>query len=164
MSWICASCGEVHEELPALAVQSPDAWFAASPEEREAEFQLTSDICVWRDEHFFLRCSLDLPIIGANDSLNFGIWSSLGKANFEIYLDKWDDPDRAQLAPMFGWLSNQLPDYPDTSGVKCYVHAREPDLRPWLEIEPTDHPLSRHFHEGVTREYAAAYAHKHVGI
>jgi hypothetical protein len=164
MSWVCASCGEVHDELPSVAFRTPDVWFAASDSEREADFDLTSDTCVWRDEHFFVRCSLELPIVGIEAGLNFGIWSTLSEANFDRYLANWDDPGRADLGPMFGWLANNVPDYPDTSQIKCNVHPLEPGLRPRLEIQHSDHPLSRHYHEGVTLEWAASYVHKHLDI
>jgi len=164
VSWVCASCGEVHDELPVVAFPAPYVWYAASEAEREADFDLTSDTCIWKNEHFFVRCSLDLPIIGTNQVLGFGIWSTLSEANFDRYLDHWDDPDRATLGPMFSWLANVVPDYPDCSTIKCNVHPLEPDFRPRLEIERSDHLLSRHYHEGVTPDYAAAYVHKHLGI
>jgi hypothetical protein len=164
MSWVCACCGKVHDELPSVAFAAPYAWFAASEAEREADFDLTSDTCIWKGQHFFVRCSLDLPIIGTTDSLNFGIWSTLSEANFDLYLDNWDDPDRAKLGPMFGWLANEVPDYPDTSRIKLHVHPKEPGLRPRLEIERSDHPLSVHYHEGVAPQWVASYVHKHLGI
>ncbi|HYJ53818.1 MAG TPA: DUF2199 domain-containing protein, partial [Allosphingosinicella sp.] len=106
----------------------------------------------------------ELPIIGTEEVMGFGAWASLSKDDFKLYLDKYEDPCRAHLQPMFGWLSNQLPDYPDSTWVKCTVYPQDPGLRPLLEIQPGDHPLSQHYEGGVTPEYAAAYLHKHLGI
>jgi hypothetical protein len=164
MSWKCACCGEVHDELPVLAFHAPDAWFGASEAEREADFKLTPDTCIWKNEHCFVRCSLDLPIIGTPDKLGFGIWSSLSATNYDRYLDNWDHPDRASLGPMFGWLANAAPDFPDTSRVKTNVHPLEPGMRPRLEIGRSDHPFSLACHEGVTPEWAATYVHRHLAI
>ena len=33
-----------------------------------------------------------------------------------------------------------------------YAHIQEPDNRPIFELEPTDHPLSREYYEGITAE------------
>jgi hypothetical protein len=164
MSWVCACCGEVHDELPSVAFHAPDAWFNAPEEVRESEFNLTSDSCIWKDQHFFVRCSLNLPIVGMKRNLSFGIWSTLSKASFDQYLNHWEDPERTRLGPMFGWLANQVPDFPDTSHLKVNVHPLEPDFRPLLEIEPGHHPLARYFREGVTLDWAAFYVHKHLGI
>jgi len=164
MSWVCACCGEVHEELPVVAFHAPDVWFDAPEAARESEFELTSDTCIWKDQYFFVRCSLNVPIVGMERELGFGIWSTLSEANFNRYLDHWDDPQRARLGLMFGWLANQVPDFPDTSQLKVNVHPLEPDFRPLLELQPGDHPLATHFREGVTLEWATSYVHKHLDI
>jgi hypothetical protein len=33
-----------------------------------------------------------------------------------------------------------------------YAHIEEPDKRPWFELEPTEHPLSREFYHGIPAE------------
>jgi hypothetical protein len=63
-----------------------------------------------------------------------------------------DDPKRADLPPMFSWLSTKFPDYPDTLNLKMYAHVQEPGLRPHFELEPSDHPLSQEFHHGIMPE------------
>jgi hypothetical protein len=152
MTWFCARCGEPHDELPAVAFQAPDAWDCATEDERKADFDLSPDVCVQRNEYFYVRCSLKLPIIGTSETFDFGIWSTLSETSFDDYMD------------YFGWLANQPPGYPDVTGVKCNVHPSEPDFRPLLELEDGGHPLCRHFHDGMTREFAAEYVHEHLGI
>lgn len=41
-------------------------------------------------------------------------------------------------------------DAPFMWGVWTLVHPRKGGNRPYLELEPTEHPLSRDFHEGLT--------------
>jgi len=57
-------------------------------------------------------------------------------------LELWDAPARSEEPPMFGWLSTNLPPYPQTVNLKTSVHLRNDGLRPFIELEPTDHPLA----------------------
>jgi hypothetical protein len=63
-----------------------------------------------------------------------------------------DDPKRVELPPMFSWLSNSIPDYPETLNLQMYAHIKELGERPTFELEPTDHPLSVEYYEGITPE------------
>ncbi|HET7286454.1 MAG TPA: DUF2199 domain-containing protein, partial [Pyrinomonadaceae bacterium] len=72
--------------------------------------------------------------------------------NFDKFTAVNDDPARVELPPMFSWLSNQIDEYPDTVNLKMYAHVHEPDERPTFELEPTDHPLSQEYYQGITPE------------
>jgi hypothetical protein len=62
------------------------------------------------------------------------------------------NPKRVELPPMFSWLSNRIPEYPDTLSLKMYAHIRELNGCPSFEMELTDHPLSQEYHKGITPE------------
>jgi hypothetical protein len=62
-SFICASCGEIHEGFPALTFMAPAPWDWASEEERAADWTLGSDVCRFRDVDVYIRAVLALPII-----------------------------------------------------------------------------------------------------
>jgi len=160
----CAICGDEHEDLPAVAATAPAQYDWASGEERSAEFELTSDTCVWNNEHFFIRCVLAIPYSDQCGALSFGVWSTLSEANYKLYLDAWDRPDRSDLEPMFGWFSNQLPGYPDTMNLACEVHPRDDGLRPLITLEPSDHLLALQQVSGIRLDEAARYVHAHLGI
>jgi hypothetical protein len=162
--WRCASCGEVHTDLPALVIEAPAIWFDSTEDQRARDFELTTDTCIWCNEGYFVRCVLALPFVDREGSLEFGIWSSLSKDNFHRYMAEFESPERANLRPMFGWFSNRLPGYPDTENLKCHVHPREPGLRPTIQLEPTDHPLAVQQRTGIKFEEAVAYAHRHLGL
>src|SRR6185503_20255762 len=72
--WRCASCGEIHTDLPAFAMEAPAIWFDAGDDERARDFELTSDTCIWRNEAYFVRCVLELPFAGREGGLEFGVW------------------------------------------------------------------------------------------
>ena len=97
-------------------------------------------------------------------TFDFGVWSTLSRENFARYMELFDNADRTELGPMFGWFSNRLPGYPDTTNLKCHVYPCEPDFRPMIELEPTEHPLSIQQRQGVRFEDAVAYCHEHLGL
>jgi hypothetical protein len=149
--YICGCCGKYHDELPLnYGSPAPIYYEEATKRERKKRFEINDDLCVMDGEHFFIRGCIEIPVKGLNEPFVWGVWVSLSEENFERTLENWDNPDREELEPMFGWLSTHLPFYPDTLNMKTYVHTRSIDLRPYIELEPTDHPLSVEQREGIT--------------
>ena len=154
-SWTCPCCGEQQEGLPALAFTTPDnlpeltmwQWF------RHGGYG--DDLYVDRESGgYFVRCVLEIPIIGCEQPLEWGVWSSLSEANFKHYRKTMGGKDRSKLDAMFGWFSSHLPGYPETRGLKCNVVARDAGLRPLIDLEPTDHPLAIDQRNGITKDRA----------
>jgi hypothetical protein len=110
------------------------------------------DYCVIEDRGFFVRGLIHLPIIGAAETFRWGVWGSLSRESFEKLQEMGQDPRRVELPRMFSWLSNQIPEYPDTLNLKMYARIQEPGSRPHFLLEPTEHPLSREYHGGTTPE------------
>jgi hypothetical protein len=160
----CAVCGGEHDDLPAVASNAPAQYDWATEEERAANFELTTDTCVWNNEHFFIRSVLELPFSDRDGTFSFGVWSTLSEANFKLYLDAWDRSDRGAFETMFGWFSNQLPGYPETVGLACQVQPRSDGLRPVITLEPTNHPLAQQQAFGISFDEAVRYVHEHLGI
>ncbi|MFC7380417.1 DUF2199 domain-containing protein [Brevundimonas sp. GCM10030266] len=158
-SFTCAVCNEPHEGFPALAFVAPDPWDWASEAERAADWSLDSDFAEYRETDFYVRGVLDIPIIGRDDVLSFGVWSTVSRDNFARCQDAFNDEDQSKLGPMFGWFSNNIPGYPQTLLLKCNLLPRDGRLRPLIELEPTDHPLAVQQREGVSLEAAAEYFH-----
>jgi hypothetical protein len=154
--WRCPCCRQKHGGLFDLVLAKPDAWPGgekARPNWRVATSSniLTEDFCIVNGEDFFVRCLLRLPIIDKPDnSFSFCIWSSLSRANFDLYLDTFDGGKQGGLGPWFGWFSNRLIGYPDTLYLKCHVHPRADRQRPLVELEPTEHPLAIEQRAGIT--------------
>ncbi len=162
----CASCSQRHRGLMDLAIDHPGAWPAERLDERApnsavqgrtdvAADILTPDFCVVDGGDYFVRCVLRLPLVGARSgaepqAFSYGVWSSLSEANFRLYVDSFDSARQGELGPWFGWFSNSLKGYPETLNLKCRVHPQNDGQRPFLELEPTDHPLAVEQREGVT--------------
>lgn len=113
---------------------------------------LTDDLCVVDEAHFFVYGCVELPIVGEDEIFSWNVWVSLNADNFFRMLDLWEEPSRVELDPMFGWFATELPGYPDTLNLKTNVHIREVGVRPFIELEPTDHPLAVEQREGITRQ------------
>lgn len=78
------------------------------------------------------------------------VWVSLSETNFKRASDRWHDPNRIEEPPYFGWLCNSLPGYPETLSLKTNVHTRPVGIRPFIELEPTEHPLAVEQRDGIT--------------
>jgi hypothetical protein len=56
------------------------------------------------------------------------------------------------VGPFFGWFSVRLPGYPDTLNLKVMAHLRDDRMRPWFELEESEHPLSLEYRRGISAE------------
>jgi hypothetical protein len=140
-----------------MVFSEPSHAAAIPPDERAARLFLTSDLCVLDHAHFFIRCVLALPIKHSDETFCYGVWSSLSKENFLRYQESYDK-DMSGWQPMFGWLSNNIPGYPDTRSLKLSVQPGESGKRPLATLEPTDHPLAIEQTEGISLQRLAEIA------
>ena len=152
--FICKSCGKYHEELPmSYGSAVPDYFFEIPVDEQESRVEMNDDQCIIDDKYFFIRGNIEIPIIDTNQKFIWDVWVSLSEENFDKTNDFWDDPKREKkLDPMFGWLSTNIPNYPDTINLKTMVHTKSVGLCPVIELEPTKHPLAIEQREGITLE------------
>ncbi len=165
LRWKCGTCEEWHTG-PCLdfGYEAPYYWLDKHEKSNRRSSLLPSwskklpttflneDFCAIEDRDFFVRGLIHLPIIGAAETLRWGVWGSLSRENFETLLKVDDDPKRTELPPMFAWLSTQIPEYPDTLSLEMYAHIQEPGLRPLFRLERSDHPLSQEYHHGISPE------------
>jgi hypothetical protein len=153
--WTCPCCGLKHAGLFDLVVPKPDYWLGADRRDNReilgANNIWTEDFCVINGDDYFLRAVLTLPIKGIADAqFAYGVWTTLSKANFDLYVRTFDSGMQGHLGPWFGWLSNRLAGYPETLSLKCSVQPRDDRRRPAITLEPTEHPLSLEQRDGIT--------------
>jgi hypothetical protein len=145
MEYICKTCGQSHDASEiSLAAAAPVQWLLLTEEER-AESELTDDLCVIQAEgrtSFYMRACLDVQILETDNPIFWGVWVSLSEKSFREMGEHWEDRERTKLGPYFGWLCTKIPEYPDTVFMKTKVHQRAVGLRPLVELETTEHPLS----------------------
>lgn len=165
-SWTCRCCGKQFSTLPlSFASAAPDPWFAIPEAERNKRALLGSDQCVIDDRQFFIRGCLEIPVLGLSEPFDWGVWVSLSQSNFERVGELWEIDVRENEPAFFGWLCTGLSVYPQTFGLKTKVHLRNSGRRPFIEVEPTAHPLAQEQRGGMTlqrvEEIAAALLPRH---
>lgn len=148
--FLCKCCGQTHAGPPmSYGIDAPQLWSQLSWLDK-LRSTLTRDRCIVKDEHFFVCGSLEIPVVDSSEPFVWTVWVSLSKTNFERAGDLWTNPDRIHEPPYFGWFSNSLPIYPPTLHLKTNVHSRAVGVRPYIELEETDHPLAVEQREGIT--------------
>ena len=150
-TWTCHCCGKQHNELPlAMGHESPDPWLGLSDAERESRGEISSDACIIDGQHFFVLGCLDIPIIGSTDVFRWLAWVSVSEKSFVRIGDLWETDIRDTEPPFFGWLSNRISSYPNTFALKTNLYLRNHGARPFIHLEPTDHPLAVEQREGIS--------------
>jgi hypothetical protein len=99
---------------------------------------------------FFVRGCLEITVHGADKPLIWGVWVSLSELSFKAWLNVFEQEHRSRVGPFFGWLNAWLKPYPDTMDLKTRIHLRHHGLRPFIELEPTDHPLALEQRNGIS--------------
>jgi hypothetical protein len=142
---------------------APALWFHITEADRPQRCELSSDQCVVDGEHFFIVGNVDIPVTDSDEMFSWDVWVSLSETNFLRASELWNAPGRESEPPYFGWFSTSLPGYPETLHLKTMVHTREVGRRPYVELEPTDHPLAVEQRQGITlarvREIAELVLH-----
>lgn len=141
--------------MPSFGAHAPLSYYGVPEEERARRCDLGSDDCVIDKQQYFVRGCIEIPVQGETESFSWGVWVSLSEANFLLWLKYFGEEKRSQVGPFFGWLNAWLKPYPDTIGLKTMVHLRDDGIRPYVELEPTDHPLAIEQRTGITVERVA---------
>jgi hypothetical protein len=151
--FLCSKCDQFHKELPMeFGADAPSAYYSIPEAEREARCELTEDLCMIDDREFYIRGCLEIPVVDGPQPFVWGVWTSLSQQSFKKMFEIWETPGRESEPPFFGWLCTSLPLYPETQLLKANVHTRPVGQRPFVELEPTDHPLAIEQRNGITMD------------
>ena len=153
------------------AVPAPDAWTGDAwpggewpgDEDGSPGNVLAEDQCVIGGEHYFIRGLIEIPVLDGEpgDVFSWNVWCSLSEKNFDRAQELWETPGRESEPPYFSWVSNDVGIYePATLNLKAMVHTREIGRRPFVELEPTDHPLAVEQRTGITLDRVRAIAQR----
>ena len=141
--------------MPTFGAAAPLSYYALPEAERESRCELGSDDCVIDEKYFFVRGCLEIPVHGCSDPFVWGVWASLSEENFREWVKVFGEERRSHIGPFFGWLDAGLRPYPDTMNLKTMVHLRDDGVRPYIEIEPTEHPLAAEQRNGISVDRVA---------
>jgi hypothetical protein len=141
--------------MPSFGADAPLSYYAVPEPERAQRCQLGNDDCTIDGEHYFVRGCIEIPVHGHSEPFTWGVWVSLSETSFNAWVDCFHETERSHMGPFFGWLNESLKPYPETLNLKTRVHLRDDGIRPYIELEPTDHPLAREQREGIAGERVA---------
>jgi len=151
----CTSCGQTHEGMPTFGARAPLSFYEIPELERDERCDLGSDDCVIDGSAFFVRGCIDIPVHGHDEPFSWGVWVSLSQTRYLQWIKYFDASHRSHIGPFFGWLDAALKPYPDTINLKTHVCLRDNGIRPYIELEPTDHPLALEQRNGISPERVA---------
>ena len=141
----CKTCEKIHEGFPAIAFDTPLHYLAVPESERSRRCKIDEDLCVVDNEAFYVRCTLEYPVLDSDEVFNWGIWGSLSKENFDHYLR-----DRSNAGNgFFSYLANSFPNYPETLNLHCDMLVQASGIRPKLVLHGCDHPLYNEQQQGI---------------
>ena len=154
----------MHDSLPmAYGPNAPALWFGIPETDREQRALLSSDMCLIDEQNGFIVGNLEIPVLDADEQFSWDVWVSLSLDNFKRASQLWTTPGRESEPPYFGWIGTSLPGYPETLNLKCNLHTRPVGRRPFVELEPIDHPLAVEQRRDITlarvREIAEMVLH-----
>ena len=141
--------------MPTLGFSFPVQYLDVPEVDRERRVFLTSHTCVIDDNHFFVRGCLEIPVVGSDEPFSWGVWVSLSEAKFFHFQELLGVAERAHHGPFVGWLCSPPRPYPDSLNLKAMLRLRNNDTRPFVELEPTDHPLAVEQRHGISAERVA---------
>jgi hypothetical protein len=148
----CTSCGSIHQGMPTFGALAPLHFYGIPDGERKARCVLTADDCVIDGEWFYIRGCVEIPVHGEEEPFVYGLWASVSEESYAEFQRTFHSSRRSQVGPFFGWLNAELALYPSTENLKTLVHLRDDGIRPYIELEPTDHPLALEQRNGISVE------------
>lgn len=152
-NWRCSCCGDLHDTIPnSFGIDEPVYWGDRSKSSPPSGCWIDPDYCVIDDTDYFIRAVLEIPIHDSDERFVLGAWTTLSAANFERERQLVSDPTRVDEPVYFGWFANRLWQYPDTLNLKCNLITRAPGLRPAIQLQPTEHPLSLEQQNGISQQ------------
>lgn len=152
----CASCGEVHDELPALGYIAPFYYDILNETEKTEMAEASSDFCVIKHKDLtdrFIRTTMTIQVNDACENLDYGIWVSLSEKNFNEYNDEFKS--NVEGKTYFGMICNEIIYYKEsTLGIHVNVTTRSDGMRPVIIPHQTQNKLITDWEKGITIEEA----------
>jgi hypothetical protein len=147
----CSCCGSDSGPIYSFFARYPDLYLDIPENERSDRVIVGTDNFIIDDYRFVLG-TVDIPIIGTNNHLCWGIWCSVSLNSYERIEAMWNDPNRESCKPYFGWVSNELLPYSSTTNLRALVYFRPLGFKFRIQIEPTEHQLALDQNTGITQD------------
>ena len=153
-SFVCATCGERHDG-PALSwsvggpyPDRPRRKRLVRPPESGTEDQLW--VAFADRSRSFLRAQLLVPVADGPHEFAYVVWVEVTRNQMRRARRLWNQHGREAEPPWPVTLATRVPGYPDTDGLAATLRQRAPGIRPTVELDDPDHPLTVEQREGIT--------------
>ncbi len=151
----CSCCDKEYDQIPfCFGSDYPAVYFSIPSEERDERIEMEKSLCVIDEKFFFHRGRLEIPIRDNHDNLFFDVWLSISEDNFGIRMDDWNNPNRINNSPYFGWLQTQIPTYENSINIKAQAFEEELDCIPRIEATDENHQLTLDQKNGISLKKA----------
>ena len=156
MTYTCETCGKEHKNWPAIGFDAPHHFYGLTDKEKSTIAELSNDFCTIKYEDQtdqFIRAVLFQKINDHCEDLHYGVWVSLSQKSFQDYKNNFHNNNYEAL--YFGYLSNWIPGYGDTTSIKTDVHLTPGSNRPVvIPHNDQEHPFVADYYNGITLEEA----------
>lgn len=124
-TWICATCGKSHSDVPlSFAADSPDRYANLKSEDRDLRGVIDTDQCIVDEKWFFVRGCLEIPILGDSEPFLWGLWALVRQEVFDEISDCWSQEGREKNhGPFKARLANSMSVYPETLNLKVEIRV-----------------------------------------
>lgn len=151
LKYNCSTCGEFHDELPAIGFKTPYYFDILSAEDKINIAEVSSDFCVIthpEQTDRFIRGVLTIQINDACENLDYGIWVSLSEQSFNDYRDNYDLDYPGKI--YFGTICNEIGGYESTLGLHVNVTTMSKGIRPEITPHQSEHQLVEDWEKGIS--------------
>ena len=136
--------------MPTFAWSYPIDMLYVPESERQARVKLTSETCVIDGSSFSIRCVAEIPVHGYDTPFMWGLFVSIGEADFDTYVHGLERRSLDFSEPIPGELHSVPMVYPEIERLHCTVVVRPYGKRPLIQVEPKAHPLGSDQANGLT--------------
>ena len=143
--FVCDCCGEWHSGPPSFGYDRPLQYYDVPEPERDDRIDIDSDSCAIDERQFYIRCTLDIPVIGFDEPFCWGVWLSQSETNFHQYRSARGKNNLG--VSTFGWLAVTMPGYVgvDKEGrlvqLRAVARWQQEGTRPQVELSISQHQL-----------------------
>lgn len=152
---VCPCCSQSYNGVFDIGYDHPDPWPHGNRQNAAVDILMVGDDRLGTDfcelgPHRFIRCVLQIPIIGTAQYFAFGPWGSVKPENFDAYVASESDHGSPNFEGCFAWLVNDLPGFEMEDWLPCNLIPGDDDQRPSLEIHDNSHEIARLQSDGIT--------------
>ena len=155
MTYTCPTCKQEHEDLPAIAFNTPSFYNDLTEQEKNKIAEINSDFStIQRADRTdrFIKAVLFQKVNGHCEPLQYGVWVSLSEKSFNDYKANFYSNDYEAI--YFGYLSNWLPGSDNTLSLHTNVQLSKGGNRPEVIPHKYEHPFVQDYYNGISQEEA----------